>query len=163
MGILGSNLILIKFIIGVYMTKLAFIRQNCHIQDNIGPFRPYLYYIGPIQESPIESGNYQGQPWVQPDTYKVHYRDHMTNLGDLSQKLPIQGKIGPFRPYLHYIGPIQVSPTVPVNHQGHLWVQPDTYKFHYRGLYGQPRLYHYIYKLYFCSKIHKIYDKTWVH
>ena len=39
------------------------------------------------------------------------------------------------------IGPIQLSPIGPGNHQGYLWVEPDIYKVQYRSLYNQLRLY----------------------
>ena len=54
------------------------------------------------------------------------------------------GNIGPFRHYLDYIGHKLVSPTGPGNNQGYPWIQPYTYKVHYIGLYGQPKLYHYL-------------------
>ena len=44
------------------------------------------------------------------------------------------------RPYLDSIGPILVSPIGPRNHLVYPTFQPDTYKVHFRGLYGQPRL-----------------------
>ena len=69
-----SNLILLKFVIGVYMTNLGDIRQKQPIYGKIGSFRSYLDYIGSIQVDPIGPSNYLGYPWVQSDTYKVHYR-----------------------------------------------------------------------------------------
>ena len=46
--------------------------------------------------------------------------------------------MGPFRTYLDYIGPIQISLIEPRNYKGYPRVPSDTYKVHYRDLYGQP-------------------------
>ena len=44
-----SNLILIKFIIGVYMANPCYIRQKWQFFGKIGPLRPYLDYKDPIE------------------------------------------------------------------------------------------------------------------
>ena len=95
-----------------------------------------------ILVSPIGSRNHQGSVGSNLILIKFIIGFYMANLGYIRQKRPIQGKIGIFRPYSEYTGPIQVSPRGPRNHQRYFRVQTDTYKVHYRGLYSQPRLYH---------------------
>ena len=56
--------------------------------------------------NPIEFRNHYWYRRVQPDTFKVYYSGLYGQTRLYMVKLPIKGKIGPFRPYFDYIGPI---------------------------------------------------------
>ena len=64
---------------------------------------------------PIGPGNNHGYPWVQPVTRKVHYRSLYDQSRQYQSIRSILGEIGPFWPYLDYIGPKYVSLIGPVN------------------------------------------------
>ena len=104
-----------------------------------------------------------GQPMVQPETYKAHYRGLYGQPRLYQAKRPIQVTIGPFTPYLEYKVTIQVITIEPRIHQGQLsifrakqdYMGPilmssiglKTYQIqlrchivHYRDLYGKPTL-----------------------
>ena len=137
--------------------------KQAHIWGKKEPSRSYLEYRDPIMECPIRPKNHQGQPMVQPETYKAHYRGLYGQPRLYQAKRPIQVTIGPFTPYLEYKVTIQVITIEPRIHQGQLsifrakqdYMGPilmssiglKTYQIqlrchivHYRALYCKPML-----------------------